>query len=151
MKFAMMRDAAPIPMRGSQESAGLDLRADLSEMDRDAIEVHSGATFLCPTGVALAIPKGKVGLMFSRSGHGAKRDVRLANAVGVIDSDYRQELFVAVRAGREDFVVKHGDRVAQLVVVDCHLDLEQCTMADLDEFHDAKSSDRVGGLGSTGR
>ncbi len=71
------------------------------------------------TGLQVEVPEGYVMLIFSRSGHGFKDDVRLANCVGVIDSDYRGEIKVKLTndSTKKNFIVTHGDRIAQAMIV----------------------------------
>lgn len=110
-------------------------------MARDA----AAATF--PTGLAFEIPPGWVMLIFSRSGHGFKHDVRLANCVGVIDSDYRGEVAVRLTADHGDrpLVVGHGDRIAQAMLVP----VERVTFQEVYELSDTARG--AGGFGSTGQ
>lgn len=98
------------------------------------------------TGLSFEIPPGYVMLVFSRSGHGFKHGIRLANCVGVIDSDYRGELFVKLTPDDEDSYlhVKHGDRIAQAMILPIPL-------VQLVESDDLSETARgAGGLGSTG-
>lgn len=97
------------------------------------------------TGLFFEVPKGKVMLVFSRSGHGFKNDVRLANCVGVIDSDYRGELMVKLTNDNEDdLVVNEGDRIAQAMLID----VEQVQFEIVEQLSDTERG--TGGLGSTG-
>ena len=175
MQFNLLRKSSFAPERATTESACWDLRADLTSESKpfeylfpesDAIKaeksfvkprqqgylLRNNVALIVPTGVRLAIPKGKVGMIYSRSGMGVKQGVRLANAVGVIDSDYRDEIFVALTLDREYFqYVEHGDKIAQLMIIDCDVsDAEPMSASDFDEFHNSKSANRTGGLGSTG-
>ncbi len=142
----------PLPAYATSGSAGLDLRACIDEpltLPGQALQ-SSGRVSACrvkvPTGLALAIPQGYVGLIFARSGLATKFGVAPANCVGVIDSDYRGEVLVSLsNADGEDYVIQPGERIAQLVLVpvaQAHI-----TVTDaLDE------TDRgTGGFGSTGR
>lgn len=95
--------------------------------DLHALETSSGGDFMtviCHTGLAFEIPDGYAMLIFSRSGHGFKNDVRLANCVGVIDSDYRGEVMVKLTkdkpwgAGETPHLFVHAaDRIAQAMLV----------------------------------
>jgi len=103
----------PFPRYATTGSAGLDLPACLDE----PLVVPPGARVKIPTGIAIEIPfKHIVGLVFPRSGLATKHGISLANAVGVIDSDYKGEIIVAVhnQAGQE-YIVSPGERVAQLL------------------------------------
>ena len=84
LKVKKVRDNAIIPTRGSKEAAGIDLYACL---DEDEINLVSGCTYMIPTGIACNFPKGYFGLIAVRSSVGAKRGLRLANQLGVIDGD----------------------------------------------------------------
>lgn len=96
------------------------------------------------TGVRVQIPEGYVGLVFIRSSVGTKRQVTLANNVGVIDSDYRGPIIVALtNSGKENTVIQAGERVAQLVVVPFMKDAE-----DVDQLDKTERGD--GGFGFTG-
>lgn len=111
----------------------------MGRMDGNTI----AATF--NTGLAFEIPRGWVMLVFSRSGHGFNHDVRLANCVGVIDSDYRGEVKVRLAADTvRSLTVKHGDRIAQAMVLPIHT-------VDLIDADTLSVSERgEGGFGSTG-
>jgi len=101
---------------------------------------------LIPTGISVAIDEGKVGLIFIRSSLGFKKGLSLPNCVGVIDSDYRGEIFVAcVNIGTEEIAIKKGERIAQLVVMPySHEDI--IIEEDLDDTNRG-----AGGFGSTGK
>lgn len=89
---------------------------DIAAVENARIPV--GDAVSVPTGLAFEIPDGHVMHVFSRSGHGFKHGVRLVNSVGVIDSDYRGELFVGLHNdGAEPFIIRKGDRVAQAMIV----------------------------------
>lgn len=107
------------------------------------LEFFGGATF--STGLSFEVPSGHVMLVFSRSGHGFKHDTRLANCVGVIDSDYRGELLVRlVNDGDEPFIVRKGDRVAQAMLTRVpHLEF-----VEVDDLSETARGE--GGFGSTG-
>ena len=110
----LLREGAHMPTYGSEEAAGADLYACLSE----TVTVAPGETVWIPTGIAVEIPKGCAGLVFARSSMGAKRDLAPANKVGVIDSDYRGEVNVVLHNhGSRMQQVAPGERVAQLVIV----------------------------------
>jgi dUTP pyrophosphatase len=97
------------------------------------------------TGLFFEIPKGKVMLIFSRSGHGFNSGVRLANCVGVIDSDYRGELKVKLTNDSDwELNINQGDRIAQAMIVDA----DQVEFYIVDELTETERG--TGGLGSTG-
>ncbi|WP_028505093.1 dUTP diphosphatase [Ruminococcus sp. FC2018] len=108
-------ERAVIPARQTQFSAGYDLSACCGE----PITVKAGQTVKVHTGVAMEIDgdKSTVGLIYARSGLATKFGLAPANCVGVIDWDYRGEVIVALHNSSEnDFVINHGDRIAQLVL-----------------------------------
>lgn len=112
MKIKLLDSNATIPSRQTDGSAGFDLYSS------QTASVSSGCTFKIRTGIALQIPEGYVGLIFARSGLATKKGLRPANCVGVIDSDYRGEIIVALHNDSSDYAdIKIGDRIAQLVIV----------------------------------
>jgi dUTP pyrophosphatase len=109
----ILREGAVLPTYGSAEAAGADLYACL-EAD---VTILPGQTAFIPTGFAMAVPKGCAGLIYARSGMACKRDLAPANKVGVIDSDYRGEIIVALHNhGSEERTVSHGERIAQMLI-----------------------------------
>lgn len=144
MKIAVkkLHPGAKIPTFGSAEAAGADIYACIEE----AIEIAPGETVFVPTGLAMAIPRGYVGLVYARSGLACKRGLAPANKVGVIDSDYRGEFLVALHNhGAQVQTVTPGERIAQLVV----------SPILMPEYVEAETLDDTqrgsGGFGSTGR
>ncbi|MBR3560642.1 MAG: dUTP diphosphatase [Oscillospiraceae bacterium] len=133
---------AILPTHGSPDAAGYDLYACL---DAD-VTVWQHHTEMIHTGLAVALPEGTFGAVFARSGLAAKEGLRPANCVGVVDSDYRGELMVALHNDSPVArVVKHGERVAQLVL------LPYLPMA-FDEVDTLPETARgAGGFGSTGK
>lgn len=140
VKLKKLSDNARIPEYATNGSACFDL------FTTDDGLVHESSSLVLGTGLAFEVPKDHVMLVFSRSGDGFQRDVRLSNCVGVIDSDYRGELKVKLAAdsviGR---VVKAGDRVAQALV----LKYDRVTFDQVGELSDTSRGE--GGFGSTGR
>lgn len=113
VKILKLRENASLPTYESQEAAGADLRACL-EQD---VTVEPGQTCFIPTGFSMEIPIGCAGLIYARSGLSCKKGLAPANKVGVIDSDYRGEVIVALHNhGTEPQTVSPGDRIAQLVI-----------------------------------
>ena len=109
----ILREGAKLPTYGSVEAAGADLYACL---DSD-VTVAPGGTAFIPTGFAMAVPKGCAGLIYARSGMACKRDLAPANKVGVIDSDYRGEIIVALHNhGSEERIISNGERIAQMII-----------------------------------
>lgn len=136
-----LRAGAKMPTFGSEEAAGADLYACLDE----EVTVAPGQTVFIPTGLAMALPKGYVGLVYARSGLACKQDLAPANKVGVIDSDYRGEFMIALHNhGKETRTVHQGDRVAQLVITPVLRPLYR-EEDSLDE-----TARGTGGFGSTG-
>lgn len=132
---------AKLPAYGSPDAAGADLYA----LTDGPVTIAPGQTVLVHTGLALAIPKGYVGLVYARSGLAAKEGLAPANKVGVIDADYRGELMVALyNQSGVNRVVDSGDRIAQLVITPYLT--AQFTPAD--ELDDTRRG--AGGFGSTG-
>ena len=109
-----------------------------------SIAVSPGNKLIVRTGLAVEVPPGWVLAIYSRSGHGFKDSVRLSNAVGQIDSDYRQEVMVALHNdGRKRWTVKHGDRIAQAR-------LEPAPKVEFEWADELSPTARTGGFGSTG-
>ena len=113
MKIKKLNDRAIVPTYGSEFSAGADL---YSCEESDAV-IGVGETRLIHTGIALEIPSGYVGLIYARSGLATKRGLAPANKVGVIDSDYRGEIMVALHNhGSLPQTIGHDERIAQMVI-----------------------------------
>jgi len=101
-----------LPAYETEGAAGMDLKARLEK----AIALEPGERALVPTGLSIELPQGYEAQVRARSGLAAKYGVGLVNGVGTIDSDYRGEIKVClINHGEETFVVKDGDRIAQLV------------------------------------
>lgn len=132
---------AKTPSYGSEFSAGADLYA----CEENEITIISHETRLIHTGIAIEIPNGYVGLIYARSGLASKRDLAPANKVGVIDSDYRGEILVALHNhGNKDQVIQPFERIAQLVIA-------PVTQANFEEVEELNTTERnEGGFGSTG-
>lgn len=108
-----LKPGAKLPTYGSAEAAGADLYACLDE----DLTIAPGQSAFVPTGLAMEIPKGCAGLIYARSGLACKKGLAPANKVGVVDSDYRGEfMIVLLNHGAEPQTVRHGDRIAQLVI-----------------------------------
>lgn len=140
---------AKIPEKGSIGAAGYDLCALLDEDIENSkcviTFIEPGETKMFHTGLKMAIPMGYCGLIFARSGLASSRGLRPANCVGVIDSDYRGEIRVALHNDSDEVQsISHGDRIAQLVVV-------PYARVDFVEVDKLDCTDRgIGGFGSTG-
>ena len=137
-----LNENAVIPTYGSEFSAGADLYACTEE----PLTIESGKTELVHTGIAMEIPEGYVGLVYARSGLATKRGLAPANKVGVIDSDYRGEIMVALyNQGETAQVIEQGERIAQIVLTP-YLKAEFSMAEELSD-----TSRGAGGFGSTGR
>lgn len=135
-------DRAVLPTYGSEYAAGADLYA-VCDCD---ITVHAGETVFVHTGLSVEIPEGYAGLIYARSGLACKRGLAPANKVGVIDSDYRGEIMVALHNhSAADQTISGGERIAQLVVTP-FLKAEYSLADELSETERGE-----GGFGSTGR
>lgn len=153
MDIKLLKDNARIPTLGSAAAAGYDLYAAMEDWIgpdgmpyKGQIEIPPHATCRIPTGIAIAIPEGYWGGIYARSGLATKQGLRPANCVGVIDADYRGEIFVALHNDSDDYrYVASGDRIAQLIFhqaerVDFWNSVKELDITDRGE----------GGFGSTG-
>ena len=140
LKIQKLYQGAKLPTYGTDGSAAFDLSTCNGET------IHGFGSKVFGTGLAVEVPDGHVMLLFSRSGHGFSRDLRLSNAVGVIDSDYRGEINVLlINLGTTVFEVKAGERIAQLII-------EQAAPGSYEWTESLAATDRgSGGFGSTGR
>lgn len=131
----------PLPSYQSEFAAGMDLMADLES----PVELAPGARQLIPTGLAFEIPAGYEVQLRPRSGLAIRNGITLLNSPGTIDADYRGEVqVILINLGQESFTIKHGDRIAQMIVSPVshvHLSLSE-------NLGDTKRSS--GGFGSTG-
>ena len=146
MKFEMnikkLNENAITPTYGSEFAAGADLYA----CEGGEITIGAGETRLIHTGIAMEIPEGLVGLVYARSGLASKRGLAPANKVGVIDSDYRGEVMVALHNhGSAPQTIADGERIAQIVFTPYHT----AEFSVVDELSDTVRG--IGGFGSTGR
>ena len=110
--------AVPLPDYATAGAAGLDLRACLAPDDRrDGLKLPPLGRVLVPTGLALSLPEGHEGQVRPRSGLAVQQGITVLNSPGTVDADYRGELRVLlVNLGAETATVRHGERIAQLVV-----------------------------------
>jgi dUTP pyrophosphatase len=133
----------PLPAYETNGAAGMDLRAAVDE--ETPLVLKPGARFMVPTGLAFAVPLGFEAQVRPRSGLAAKAGVTCLNTPGTIDSDYRGEVkVILINLGEEDFTIRRGDRIAQLVIAP----VVQATWGlttSLDE-----TARGAGGFGSTG-
>ena len=141
VRLKKLDPAAVIPTYGSAAAAGADLYA----LCDAPLTIPAGETVLVHTGIAVEIPDGYVGLIYARSGLATKQGLAPANKVGVIDSDYRGELMVALHnQSNQTRTVSSGDRIAQLVIATyLRVEFQPC-----DDLSDTQRG--AGGFGSTG-
>jgi len=135
-------DGAKLPRYMTPDSSGMDLFASL---EGGEITLAPGQWCLIPTGVAIALPKGYEAQVRPRSGLALRYGVTLLNSPGTIDADYRGEIgVIMINFGDKPFVVRDGDRIAQLVI-------HQLYRAQLQEVSELPPSPRgEGGFGHTG-
>ena len=137
-----LREAAKLPFRATEGSAGADLYACLEA----PVTVQPGQRATIPAGIAIEIPAGFGGFIFPRSSVACKFGVSLPNCVGVIDSDYRGELCVPmINHSADPYIINNGDRIAQLVI----LPVENADYEYTDDLTDTERGE--GGFGSTGK
>ena len=142
IRVKKLRENATLPTYGSQWAAGADLYACLE----GSVTIEPHQTVMIPTGLALEVPVGCAGLIYARSSMGAKRGLAPANKVGVIDSDYRGEVMVALHNhGIVAQTVENGERVAQLLITPVLTPAYE----EAEELSDTVRG--VGGFGSTGK
>ncbi|MCI6610320.1 MAG: dUTP diphosphatase [Ezakiella sp.] len=131
----------PLPEYQTAGSAGIDVRAFIKK----DIVLKSGERKLIPTGLYFEIPEGYEIQVRARSGLALKYGISLVNGIGTIDSDYRGELgVILINLGEEDFIIKNGDRIAQIV-------LSKYETIEFAEFETLSKTDRgESGFGSSG-
>lgn len=135
------RGHQPLPAYATAQSAGMDLRANISE----PVVLRPMERKLIPTGLFIALPPGYEAQVRPRSGLALKRGITVLNAPGTIDADYRGEVGVLlINLSAEDFVVNDGERIAQMVIAR-HENGEFIEVEALDETERG-----AGGYGHTG-
>ena len=133
----------PLPAYESPGAAGMDLRAALAE-DQPLV-LRPGSRAAVPTGLAIALPRGHEAQVRPRSGLALRNGVTPLNSPGTVDADYRGEIkVILINLGEEDFTIRRGDRIAQLVIAP----IEQATWRELDALDETERG--AGGFGSTG-
>jgi len=149
IKIKRLTETAKIPTKGSEYAAGFDLYADnfgnFKNEKEWSLAILPGETVKIKTGVAVALPENTWGGIYARSGLATKKGLAPANKVGVIDSDYRGEIIVALynHSGYQQ-MLHQGDRIAQLVI-------HEFKPYDFEEVDELDDTDRgEGGFGSTG-
>lgn len=136
-----LSETAVLPVRGSEQAAGYDLCADIES----TVTIRPGETAKIGTGLAFAIPQGYFGGIFARSGLSTKKGLRPANCTGVVDSDYRGPVIVALHNdSTKEQTIEPGERIAQMILIP-YLSAEFEPVAELDE-----TARGEGGFGSTG-
>ncbi len=141
VEIKRLTETAVLPVRGSAQAAGYDLCADISE----ALVIEPGETAKVATGLSFALPDGYFGGIYARSGLATKRGLRPANCTGVIDSDYRGPVIVALHNdSTEPQTIGPGERIAQLIV-------QPYLAVTFEEVESLDDTERgAGGFGSTG-
>ena len=142
VKIKLLREGAKIPFYATEGSAAVDLTASLDA----PITLAPFERRLIPTGIALSLPKGTVAVISARSGLSAKKGITAANGIGVIDSDYRGEIFFsAVNLSQSPVTIEPGERVAQMMLMP-YLSFAFEPVSTLDDTERG-----AGGFGSTGK
>ena len=143
VEYKKIIDNAITPTRGSAAAAGYDLYVP---REVDPISIFPHETKLISIGLAMKIPQGFFGAIFARSGLATKQGLRPANCVGVVDSDYRGEIMVALHNDSDETkTIEAGERIAQLVLLP-FLNINFTEVENLDETERGD-----GGFGSTGK
>ncbi len=144
VKLQQLRDTAKWPKYASEGAAGADFCACL---EQDTLRLAPLQRALVPTGFAMQLPGADyVGLLYARSGLASRLGLALSNGVGVIDSDYRGEICVALTNFSNEVVeIKNGERIAQLLV----MPVIQANFVPCEALEETQRS--AGGFGSTGR
>lgn len=141
MKINIRTLSGIVPQYETEGASGMDIRAYLDE----PVRIAPGGRALIPTGIFLEIPAGCEVQVRARSGLAVKYGIGLVNGIGTIDSDYRGEIKVPlINWGEEAFLVRSGDRIAQMVLVR----YEKAVLAVVDELPETKRG--AGGFGHTG-
>lgn len=142
MEIKLVTKSGNIPEYETSGSAGMDLKAVLDE----TVVLAPGERKLIPTGLYIELPPGYEAQVRARSGLAIKHGITLINCVGTIDSDYRGEIKVPlVNLGSEDFEIKNGERIAQMVIAK----YEQVRWQVTDELSETQRGE--GGFGHTGK
>lgn len=142
IEIKLVTKSGNIPAYETVGSAGMDLKAVLNE----PVILAPGERRLIPTGLFIELPQGYEAQVRARSGLAIKHGITLINCVGTIDSDYRGEIQVPlVNLGQEDFEIKNGERIAQMVIAK----YEQVSWKITDELSETERG--AGGFGHTGR
>lgn len=143
IKIKRLNKAVVLPEYQTSGAAAIDLHAFIQH----PVTVFSQARpQLIPTGLAMQIPSGYVGIIVPRSGLGHKKGLVLGHGTGIIDSDYRGEIYVSMwNRGKTNQMINPGDRFAQMLFIP----VERVSITVVDELDETERGD--GGLGSTGK
>ena len=134
------KGAQPLPTYATSQSAGMDLRANISK----PVVLSPMERKLIPTGLHIALPKGYVAYVCPRSGLALKHGITVLNAPGVCDADYRGEVgVILINLSNEPFTVNSGERIAQMVIAH----YEQAEFVEVEELDETERKD---GFGHTG-
>lgn len=137
-------EGLPLPAYETEHAAGMDLRAAVA--DEEPVTLKPGARAMVPTGLSFAVPVGFEAQVRPRSGLAAKAGITCLNTPGTIDADYRGEVkVILINLGAEDFVIRRGDRIAQLVIAP----VAKASWSEVETLDETARG--VGGFGSTGR
>lgn len=148
-----------LPNYATPQSAGCDIRAELSKINQDffvdtsinqvnngiidSIVIMPGGRCLIPTGIKVSIPDGYEIQIRPRSGLALKKGISLVNCVGTVDSDYRDEIgIIIINHGKEKFIIEQGERIGQLILNE----VKQINWKVVDTLDE---TDRKGGFGHT--
>tara|TARA_B100001939_G_scaffold313566_1_gene297437 strand:- start:65 stop:520 length:456 start_codon:yes stop_codon:yes gene_type:complete len=138
------RETIKLPQYQTLGSSGLDLVANL-EQDTEQIIIKPNKWEIIPTGITVELPDGFEAQIRPRSGLAYKYGVTVLNSPGTIDNDYRGEIkIILINHGHEDFIVKNGDRIAQMIISK----YEQVELEEIEFLTETSRND--GGFGSTG-
>lgn len=141
LQVELVSEFAKLPAYATEGAACFDLSAAIDK----AVVVPPCQAVIVPTGLKVEVPPGHVLKLYSRSGHGFKNNVRLANCVGIIDSDYRGEVMASIfNDSVNEFRIQPGDRILQGMIEKA----EQVEIVKVNYLSDTKRG--IGGFGSTG-
>ena len=133
-----------LPAYETADAAGMDLRAAVD--DSAPVTLAPGHRAMIPTGLTIALPPGHEAQVRPRSGLAAKHGLTCLNSPGTIDADYRGEVkVILINLGQEPFVIKRGERIAQMVIAP----VTRASLVQVETLDDTKRG--AGGFGSTGR
>jgi dUTP pyrophosphatase len=137
-------EGLPLPAYETAHAAGMDLRAAVPE--GEPVTLRPGDRHAVPTGLSMAIPPGFEGQVRPRSGLALRSGVTCLNAPGTVDADYRGEVkVILINLGAADFIVRRGERIAQLLIAP----VSQASWRETDALDETARGE--GGFGSTGR